>query len=165
MNSACLVAAIALICLPACSPRPKKWDPHNLDTKYPMSSSIAKAKERGTLECEVEIIPNIWNYDGKEITFEAAWLERMPDGYHAPFALCFRIDHGKEVFQEVSSPILVTGDRGQGFSALHSRKGLQFFELLDTEDLSLVRVTLMRSWRDERRQDIRFVRKDKQPDK
>src|ERR1043166_1731325 len=102
VNPACLVAAIAFVYLPGCSPNPQgpRTNPNpqgvDSDDMYQFSSSIAEAKKRGTLISEVEIIPNVWNYAGKEITFEEAWLERMPKAYFArPFALCIRINQGK----------------------------------------------------------------------
>jgi hypothetical protein len=156
VNAACLLAAIVFICLPGCSRRREKW----VADKYQFSLSIAEAKERGTFECEVEIIPSTWNYAGKEITFEAAWLERMPDGYFAgPFALCFLIDQGKEVFGEPSSPLLVIGDGGDGVRMWWRKGALQVVEHLYSSDLSLVRASVIKTREEKRSKDIRFVAK------
>ena len=163
VSSACLLAAIASISLPSCSSNPQGVQP---DDKWQFSTSIAEAKKRGTLISEVDIIPNRWKYAEKVITIEEAWLERMPDGYFAgPFALCFRIDQGKEVFGKPSSPFLVAGERREGFGLHWFRKGVQFVEFLDSEDLTHLRASLMKSWADERQKDIRFVRKDKKAEK
>ncbi len=134
--------------------------------KWQFSSSITEAKKRKTFISEVEIIPNIWNYAGKEITFEAAWLERMPDRYFAgPIALCIRIDQGKELFREASSPVLVLGEKREGFWLNWNPKYLQFFEFLDSDDLTHLRASLVKDYDEERQKNIRFVRKDKKAGK
>jgi len=127
------------------------------DTRQ-FSWSIAEAKKKGSFVSEVQIVPNSLSFAGKKITFEAAWLERQPDG---DYALCFRIDEGKEVFKEVDSPIFVRGDRGASFNERHGRNWLQFVELLDSDDLSSVRASLVQTFKQDRPNDIRFVRKDK----
>ena len=154
VNSACLLAVLASICLPGCSRQGVQPE-----DKWQQSSSIAEMQKRGTFECEVEIIPNIWNYAGKEITFEAAWLERMPHGYFlGRFALCFRIDQGKEVFEKVPSPILVLGEKREGFLSTWNPSGAQFVEFLDSDDLTHLRASLVKNWGEERQKNIRFVR-------
>ncbi len=122
------------------------------------SLSIAEAKKKGTFIGEVEIIPNTLSFAGKKITFEVAWLERRPDG---DYALCFRIDQGRDVFEEVSSPFFVRNERDASFEERHGRGWLQFIERLDSDDLSSMRASLIKSWKEERPKDIRFIRKDK----
>ena len=122
------------------------------------SWSIAEAKTRGTFVCEVEIIPDSLAFAGEKITFEPAWLERRPGG---DYVLCFRIDKGKDVFKKPSSPFFVSGDRDASLEERHSRDFLQVIEWLASDDLSTVRASLIQSWKEERKKDIRFVRKDK----
>jgi hypothetical protein len=122
------------------------------------SWSVAEAKKKGTFVCEVEIVPDALSFTGKKITFEAAWLERQPDG---DYALCFRIDQGIEVFKGSSAPFFVRDERRGSFQERHGRDWLQFVERLDSDDLSQVRASLIQSWKDERTKDIHFVRKDK----
>ena len=122
------------------------------------SWSVAEAKKKGTFVGEVEIVPNSLSFVGKKVTFEAAWLERRPDG---DYALCFRIDQGRDVFEEVSSPFFVRDERDASFEERHGRGWLQFIERLDSDDLSSVRASLIKSWKEERPKDIRFVRKEK----
>jgi hypothetical protein len=161
VNSACLLAAIAFIYLPGCSPQGVQPG-----DKWQHSESIAEAKKRGTFLSEVEIIPNRWNLAGKEITFEAAWLERMPDGYFlGPFALSFRIDQGKEVIREGLSLGLVLGEKREGFLQTSNPRYVQYTEFLDSDDLTHLRASLVKDYDEERQKNIRFVRKDNQPDK
>jgi len=163
VNSAYLLAAIAFVSLLGCSPHPEGVQPGD---KWQQSSSVAEAKKRGTLISEVEIIPNRWNVNGKEITFEEAWLERMPDGYFlGPFALCFHIDKGKEVFGAAPLPILVLGEKRENFLLTRNPRYVQLTDFLDSDDLTHVRASLVKDYDEKRQKNIRFVRKDMLPDK
>ncbi len=122
------------------------------------SWSVAEAKKKGTFICEVEIVPKTLSFAGNKITFEAAWLERQLDG---DYALCFRIDQGKDVFKGVSAPFFVRDERRSSFQERHGRNWLQFIERLESDDLSLVGASLIQSWKAERPKNIRFIRKSK----
>jgi hypothetical protein len=126
------------------------------------SWSIADAKRKATFVCEVEIVPNTLSFAQKKITFEAAWLERRPDG---GYALCFRIEQGREVFKGTGRVFFVCGERDTGFEERHGSDWLQFIERLDSDDLSSVRASLITGWKEERPKDIRFVRKDKKAER
>jgi hypothetical protein len=120
------------------------------------SWSIAEAKKRGTLVSEVEILPKFLSFAGNKITFSEAWLERCPDG---EYALCFRVERGKEIFEKEPSPFLVRGERNAGFIEHHGRGWLQFVERLESADLSSVRASLVQNWKEKRSKDIRFIQK------
>ena len=126
------------------------------NNKY--SWSIAEATKRGTLLFEVEIAPIPLMFNNKAITFEAAWLEKLPDG---TYALCFRIDEGKDIFKGKESPFFVRDNRGAGFNEHHGKGWLQFIERLESGDLSNIRASLVTDFKEERKRNIRFVSKRK----
>jgi hypothetical protein len=128
------------------------------DHSEPFSWSVAQAKSRKTLICEVTIAPSEIVFDNKRIVFGPAWLERCPEG---DFAICFQLEKGNDIFKVNPRPFFVLDDRHDSFSERVGSDLLQFIERIDDPDIAKLRATLMRDWSDEYLKNIHFIPKSK----
>jgi hypothetical protein len=134
--------------------------------------SVKEARERGTLIAELDITPRTLEINGQTIEFDEAWIEEAADPDHhfvwfsyyrrvGYYYLCFTISRGHEAFNGVEPPFFVIeGDDGSVGTSFVRGQVYQFTKQRESADLSTLRMSLMRSWDDERTNDILIRRKE-----
>jgi hypothetical protein len=133
----------------------------------PPCTSSGRARLAQVYVHSASFSPSIIEFHGKEIQIREAWVERRSKRQHFlvwfpyrkqldGFALCFSLGDGKEVFQNVSAaPFWVMGDMNESFTRMNSPSGRPvFYQYLDVLP-SDITVSLMTSWKEQRRKGIR----------
>lgn len=120
------------------------------------SWSVAEAKQRKTFVCELDVSPKEINVDEGKVTFGSAWLERSTD---KSFSLCFRLEKGQDILRAKYDNYFFVMEEAEpsSFSSRHFRTGeIQFIENLKSTNLDNVKVSLVRSWKEDRKKNITF---------
>jgi hypothetical protein len=132
------------------------------------SDSAAEAKTKGTLTCKVSISPKRIEWKGQKIEFAEAWLEERVRLYFSwawlrryeslgDFQLCFILKDGNRVFQAIDAPFFVVGDERSGVGSLHGPNTIVFFHILHHPDFRLLKMSLVSSLDDSRRNNITLI--------
>lgn len=131
-------------------------------------TSSKRARLAGVYVYSASFHPSIIDFQGRKITIREAWAERRSKIHHFlvwfpyrksldGYVLCFSLSGGKEEFEKGNGntpAFWVMDDLNESFAQMLSPSGrmvfYQYLDVLSSENS----VSLMTSWKDQRRNDI-----------
>jgi hypothetical protein len=119
---------------------------------------------KGVFVQKVEIIPKEIFWNNKRIKFKEAWLEKQSKiEYSLLFfkreiigtkdKLCFTLNDN-DVINKSSRLFFVIGDSGKGVDMQLSGDSVVFETDIDINELSLIQMSLIDNWKQDRKKDI-----------